>query len=1280
MDKVALRNFAVNAKEKLEKEVRRKLELIGITKNKIEEGIVSENDYLKIGNVELNKREIKQREILVKTLKEKVKEGNFQDALNELIEEIAYTWFNRIIAIRFMEVNDYLNDRIRILSSERENDREPQIIREVFNTDLELSDDEKNYVYNLKEESKTEELFRFLFIKKCNKLNEILPELFEEAEDYSELLLPISINDEEGILRKLVDEVGEENFKIKNKNNENKNYGIGLAGLYNIGISNNIGISSDEKETESQVEVIGWLYQYYNEKKKNEIVGMNKGTIAKEDIPIATQIFTTDWVVKYMVQNSLGKYWIERNPDSKLKDKLEYFVTPKNEEIAYIDEKISPEEIKFLEPCMGSGHILVYAFDILMEIYREAGYSDREAVKNIIEKNIYGLDIDKRAYQLTYFAVMMKGREYDRRFFTRGISPNVTYTEESYLLFDNESKKILKKSKKINIDELRTNFYFDGITIDDKQNQVGEYLIRIFEDAGETGSLIKVENFDYGSFDRYLDECRDRYTGSLMEKIWKGNVYPIMKQIVKTAKILKNKYHIVCTNPPYLNKYNPKLKKFVEGNYKDYKGDLFSVFMVRVFDFLVEDGYSGWMTPMVWMFIKTYEELRKYIILNKSIVTLIQMEYSAFEEAVVPICSFVLKNGKEKEKGLYFKLSDFKGGMEVQNQKVLEALENKNCGYFYEANEKNFEKIPGMPIGYWASENLLEDFEKGIKMSELVEPRQGLATTDNGRFLRQWYEVEEKKINYNTKSINHTENNKFKWYPCNKGGVRRQWFGNYDYVVNWENNGSEIKKNILYKYPYLKTPDFVAKNTNYYFKEAITWSKVTSGGFSIRFREEGSIHETAGMSAFSGDNKRLKYILGIISTKLSNYIFDIFNPTVNLNTGDFGLFPVIENEQIKPKVISIVDDCIKISKYDWNTFETAWDFKVSPLVNIERYVEEFDNVKIGENGNVENKKIDKTQITLIEEAYSQYKEFTNNQFLKLKENEEELNRIFIDIYGLQDELPSDVSDKDITIAKIFDTDDEINDEIKGNSYVLIKADVVKQFISYAVGCMFGRYSLDEEGLAFAGGEFDKNKYSKFIPDEDNCIPITDSEYFSDDIVTRFVEFVKTIYGEETLEENLKFIAQALSNKNDAPKDIIREYFLKNFYEDHLKRYKKRPIYWLYDAGKKNGFKALIYMHRYNEQTTAKVRIGYLHELQKHYERRASFLKDEIESNNNRKKAEKELKKIKSQLDECKQFDEKMNHLSSEYISIDLDDGVKVNYEKVQTGRDGKKYEILGKVK
>lgn len=1108
MDKVALRNFAVNAKEKLEKEVRRKLELIGITKNKIEEGIVSENDYLKIGNVELNKREIKQREILVKTLKEKVKEGNFQDALNELIEEIAYTWFNRIIAIRFMEVNDYLNDRIRILSSERENDREPQIIREVFNTDLEFSDNEKNYVYNLKEESKTEELFRFLFIKKCNKLNEILPELFEEAEDYSELLLPISINDEEGILRKLVDGVPKESFDIKK---------------------------------EGQIEVIGWLYQYYNEEKKKEVDKKTKKgkKVEQDDIPAKTQLFTPKWIVKYMVENSLGNLWLEGHPNENLEEKWKFLVK---------------------------------------------GEKQEEEIEKKLEK-----------------------------------------LNENY--------------KEMKLEEIKNKFYY----------------------------------------------------------------------VIKTSEILSKKYEVVATNPPYMKSsiMDSKLSKYTKKNYPNSKMDMFAVFIERCNNLTKKNCYTSMITMQSWMFLSSFETLRKNILEKTTIKSLLQLGYGVIGIAFGTSAFSLKKSFPDEKEGYYFRMFDkiaqniqtddcatlFRISKNTTNFKykfdeyssentIFEDIKSNEKGNLikFQVNQKNFEKIPRMPIGYWVSENLLKDFEKGIKISELVEPRQGLATTDNGRFLRQWYEVEEKKISYNTKSINHTENNKFKWYPCNKGGVRRQWFGNYDYVVNWENNGSEIKKNILYKYPYLKTPDFVAKNTNYYFKEAITWTKVTSRGFSIRFREEGSIHETAGMSTFSDDNKRLKYILGIISTKLSNYIFDIFNPTVNLNTGDFGLFPVIENEQIKPKVISIVDDCIKISKYDWNTFETAWDFKVSPLVNFERYVEEFENVKIGENGNVENKKIEKTQITLIEEAYSQYKEFTNNQFLKLKKNEEELNRIFIEIYGLQDELTSDVSEKDITIAKIFDTDDEINNEIKGNSYVLTKADVVKQFISYAVGCMFGRYSLDEKGLAFAGGEFDKNKYSKFIPDEDNCIPITDSEYFSDDIVTRFVEFVKTVYGEETLEENLKFIAQSLSNKNDAPKDIIREYFLKSFYEDHWKRYKERPIYWLYDAGEKNGFKALIYIHRYNEQTTAKVRIGYLHELQKHYERRASFLKDEIESNNNRKKAEKELKKIKSQLDECKHFDEKMNHLASEYISIDLDDGVKVNYEKVQTGRDGKKYEILGKVK
>ncbi len=1260
MDKVALRNFAVNAKEKMEDDIKRKLELMGITEKGIGEETVKEDDYLKINGQEFNEKEVKQREKIIEVLKTRGKNEDFKKYFNEFVEEIAYTWFNRIIAIRFMEVNDYIPDGIRILSSERENDREPQIIREVFNTDLEFSDDEKNYVYNLKEESKTEELFRFLFIKKCNKLNEILPELFEEAEDYSELLLPISINDEEGILRKLVDEVSEDSFNVKK---------------------------------EGQIEVIGWLYQYYNEEKKKEVDQKTKKgkKVEQDDIPAKTQLFTPKWIVKYMVENSLGNLWLEGHPNENLEEKWKFLVKreKQEEEIEKELEKLNEnykemklEEIKIIDPCMGSGHILVYAFDVLMDIYSNLGYSNRDAVQSILENNIYGLDIDKRAYQLAYFALMMKAREYYKRIFSKKLELNICYTRES----NDINKEII-------------DFISNG------NNRIKEELDLIYNsflDAREYGSLIEAPKIDYDEIKNRLSEIENTDFYNLFDESKKVEIKNKFYYVIKTSEILSKKYEVVTTNPPYMGSsmMDSKLSKYTKKNYPDSKSDMFAIFIERCDDLTKKNCYTSMITMQSWMFLSSFEALRKNILEKTTIKSLLQLGYGVIGIAFGTSAFSLKKSFPDEKEGYYFRMFDkiaqniqtddcatlfrisknttnfrYKFDEYSSENTIFEDIKSNEKGNLikFQISQKNFEKIPGMPIGYWASESLLKDFEKGIKTSELIEPRQGLATADNDRFLRQWYEVEEEKISYNAKSIEETESNGYKWYPYNKGGERRQWYGNYDYVVNWGNNGNEIR-NFKDSNGKLRS---VVRNPIYYFKEAITWSLITSGGFSIRYRESGSIHDVTGMEAFSEDSLRLKFILGLMSTKISNYIFNILNSTMALQVGDFNNFPVIENERIKPKVLSIVDDCIKISKYDWNTFETAWDFKVSPLVNFERYIE---NYNIEDEENSENKKVLSTSIKTIEEAYGQYKGFTNNQFLKLKENEEELNRIFIDIYGLQDELTSDVSDKDITIAKIFDTDDEINDEIKGNSYVLTKENVVKQFISYAVGCMFGRYSLDEEGLVFAGGEFDKNKYSKFIPDEDNCIPITDSEYFSDDIVTRFVEFVKTVYGEETLEENLKFISQALSNKNDAPKDIIREYFLKSFYDDHLKRYKKRPIYWLYDAGKKNGFKALIYMHRYNEQTTAKVRIGYLHELQKYYERRASFLKDEIESNNNRKKAEQELKKIKSQLDECKQFDEKMNHLSSEYISIDLDDGVKVNYEKVQTGRDGKKYEILGKVK
>ena len=1251
MDKVALRNFAVNAKEKMEKEIRRKLELIGITENKIEEGIVSENDYLKIGNVELNKREIKQREILVKTLKEKVKEGNFQDALNELIEEIAYTWFNRIIAIRFMEVNDYLNDRIRILSSERENDREPQIIREVFNTDLEFSDDEKNYVYNLKEESKTEELFRFLFIKKCNKLNEILPELFEEAEDYSELLLPISINDEEGILRKLVDGVPKESFDIKK---------------------------------EGQIEVIGWLYQYYNEEKKKEVDQKTKKgkKVEQDDIPAKTQLFTPKWIVKYMVENSLGNLWLEGHPNENLEEKWKFLVKreKQEEEIESKLEKLNEnykeiklEKIKIIDPCMGSGHILVYAFDVLMDIYSNLGYSNRDAVQSILENNIYGLDIDKRAYQLAYFALMMKAREYYKRIFSKKLELNICYTRES----NDINKEII-------------DFISNG---NSKIKEELDLIYNSFLDAREYGSLIEAPKIDYNEIKNRLSEIENTDFYNLFDESKKVEIKNKFYYVIKTSEILSKKYEVVATNPPYMGSsmMNTKLSKYTKKNYPNSKMDMFAVFIEKCNSLTDRNGFCSMITMPSWLFLSSFENLRKYIINNLNIESLLHMGRGIFGIDFGSV-AFTLKKeiNLTNTKGNYYRLHkrnfqhiyyndikkiflnskentsykynfdlyrDNQGVNEISNLSMEEGEQIK-----FQINQKNFEKIPGMPIGYWVSDNVRNVFVKAKGLAHYAETRLGMATADNEKFLRIWHEANILDIGFNIENREKALESKKKWFPYSKGGEFRKWYGNFENIVNWKNDGFEIL-NFKDSNGKIRSHNY---NLEFIFNEGLTWSALSSSLFSIRKLPIGFLFDNSGSSLFQKEKASLNYLLFILNNKVISEFLKLINSTLNYQPGNLNKIPIIYKHSYNNEINLLVQQNIDISKKEWDSRETSWDFEKLSLIEGKDLKSTFEN----------------------------YCSHWRDNFVQLHKNEEELNRLFIEIYELQDEMDEKIEFKDITILKeeaiIIQIDNNISKEFltesekylydRGVSLEFNKSVLIKQFISYAVGCMFGRYSLDEEGLVFAGGEFDKNKYSKFIPDEDNCIPITDSEYFSDDIVTRFVEFVKTVYGEETLEENLKFIAQALSNKNDAPKDIIREYFLKSFYDDHLKRYKKRPIYWLYDAGKKKGFKALIYMHRYNEQTTAKVRIGYLHELQKHYERRASFLKDEIESNNNRKKAEQELKKIKSQLDECKQFDEKMNHLSSEYISIDLDDGVKVNYEKVQTGRDEKKYEILGKVK
>jgi len=1179
MNKTAIKNFAVWARRKLISEITYKAGLIGITDKGISVPLSMSTDNIQFFDIgtgkptEISNYEIKQREALVKRIKDKESTSDYKIAFQFVIEEVAYTWFNRLIAIRFMEVNDYLPSRIRVLSSETPGKSEPDMVTTPFDTDMAFSAYEKDRVMQLKHENELDELFRMLFIKQCNKLNEVLPELFEKTADYTELLLTISFTDSDGLVSHLVNDISEEDFK-------------------------------------EAVEIIGWMYQYYNEERKNEVININKGSIKKEEIPAATQLFTTDWVVRYMVDNSLGRYWLERNPQSKLREKLEYFVTPKDGQIQLVNERVAPEELTFFDPCMGSGHILVYAFDVLMEIYRECGYVDRDAAQAIIENNIFGLDIDNRAHQLAYFAVMMKARSYDRRFLTRAMAPNV--------LAINETNNISK-------------FACDGITNDKEQNKIGEYLIEVYKHAKEIGSLISVDKHDYESFIEYLGICSLSGQLTLESDYWLRVVMPEMKRLAKQASIMSEKYAVVCTNPPYMNKFEGQLKKFVVDKYKPYSGDLFSVFMYKNFEYCRSNGYSAFMTPFVWMFIKTYEKLRQFIIQNKSVTTLVQMEYSAFEEATVPICSFIMKNGKEKMKGMYFKLSDFKGGMEIQRRKVIEALLNKECSYFYEVSDDNFSVIPGMPIAYWASSHVVRNFTNNQRVENVCETRIGMATANNDLFMRLWFEVDINKLSFSENSRDSAQKSMKKWFPYCKGGEFRKWAGNMEYVVNWENDGYEIRNFKDEKTGRVRSHNY---NLDYIFKPGLTFTAISSSKFACR-KMTNALFGSGGSGICNVSESKINVLLAFLNSNVAEYMLNILSATMNFEVNIVGALPFITFDDSE-EIDNLSQSCVKLSDANWNSYETAWYFVKHPFI----------------------------EGSTLRNANNNWKNLCDMRLNQLKKNEEELNRSFIELYGLTDEIKPEINENDITISK-------------GD----LQRDI-KSFISYGVGCMFGRYSLDLDGIAYAGGTWDDSMFKKYIPDKDNCIIITDEEYYADDIVGRFVEFVKSVYSLETLEENLDFIANALENKGDNSREVIRNYFVKDFFKDHVKIYQKRPIYWLYDSGKQNGFKALVYMHRYTADTTGIVRVDYLHKMQKIYMSEIDRMKEMTENSNNAREvaqAEKRREKLIKQLKETKEYDEKIAHIALSRIAIDLDDGVKVNYEKVQTGHDGKKLEILAKI-
>lgn len=1163
MNKNAIKKFATEARRELISRVSQKASKYGIISGDkpVDPSADSYEGYV------FSPTEKNQRIALIKKVEDK--------GYEQVIEEVAYTWFNRFVALRFMEVNGYLPTRVRVFTNSN-NEFKPQILTEAMQMNNLKGLDVKK-VYEFKEANDDEGLYKYLLITQCNALNDVLPDMFQNIKDYTELLFPDDLlQGKSSVIRQMIELIPEEDWK-------------------------------------DAVQIIGWLYQYYNSEKKDEVFAKrNSAKISKENIPAATQLFTPDWIVRYMVENSLGRLWLEGHPNDELKSQWKYYLEDAKQsenvqaQLDNIREKhkdLTPEDLLCIDPCSGSGHVLTYMFDVLVQIYETYGYTTREAVSSIVKNNLYGLDIDKRAAQLAYFSIMMKACQYDRRFLKRGIKPHIYAITESNHKIDDE---IIDK-------------FSNG---DSKLKEAITTIKDELYDAKEYGSILTITPQDWDMLYARLEEVKNEAT-------MYGEAIENLRPLIQVAQVLSQKYDVVVTNPPYMGSanMNAKLTKLVKKKYPDSKRDLFAVFIERCNQMVKKDSYYAMITQHSWMFLSSFEKLRNKL-LEYNIINMAHLGARAFEEIggeVVQTTTFTVRKSDIKDyNGKYCRLIDATS----QEEKEKMFLNGKNC---YVTDQNNFSKIPGNPIAYWVSDKLISTFVNSKKLGDIAQPKQGLATGDNNKFLRQWFEVLHSKIKLDVTTRSETLNGKFKWYPYNKGGEFRKWYGNNDYVVNWENDGREIRNFKNDKGKLRSRP----QNMEFYFKKSVSWSKISAGKIAFRLKDNGFIFDVAGTSFFA-DEDLMYYMAGFCNSNVGLEVAKTLSPTMNYEVGHIASFPIITDKDYVSKVTDIVLKAKDLSKQDWDAYETSWDFKHHPLIR---------------------------KVSTISEAYGQWKAENNERFDQLKANEEELNRIFIDIYGLQDELTPEVADKDVTVHKIFDTKDDVPETMKGSKYIRTKYDEVTSFISYAVGCMFGRYSLDVDGLAYAGGNWDDSKYTTFEADKDSIIPISDDEYFDDDIVNRFVNFVEVVYGEDTLQENLKFIANALGGKGH-PKEVIRNYFLNKFYKEHCKTYQKRPIYWLFDSGKKNGFKCLVYMHRYQPDTIARIRTDYVHEQQARYYTIIEDLEARIKAadTGEKIKLKNQLKVIKNQDEEIKTYEEKIHHLADQMISINLDDGVKNNYE------------------
>lgn len=1184
MDKSAIKNFSIEARKILMRSAETEAGFYGVTRKGCKNPIQKGNDfevYETLAGTEnrIYGADIKKRANLV----EAVETLGF----DQVIEETAYTWFNRIIAIRFMEVNGYLPTRVRVLSSETGSNT-PDIVTQSLDVDLNMIPEELEKVQKAKDENRYDDAFRMLFVKQCNELNAILPGLFEKTDDYMELLLKLSYTSD-GVVRMLVDTVGEDNFNV---------------------------------ETEGQVEIIGWMYQYYNTELKDDTFAKLKKNvkITKERIPAATQLFTPDWIVRYMVENSVGRVWIEhlRAMDSSIDEKAKAeefgwkYYLPEAEQETEVQENLveirknylclEPKDITCIDPCMGSGHILVYMFDVLMDIYRSEGFSERDAAFSILENNIRGLDIDRRAYQLSYFALMMKARCYNRLFF-RGFQ-----NETGDRIIIEPVVLAIEESNEINRNHLK---YFGNELGEEKQRKVMtsiNLLLDTFIDAREFGSILRLNNLDWELLKEYIEV--DYTDGQLsFDTLGIDSTKQKLKKIITQGEILAKRYWAVITNPPYMSNkgMNDKLIRYVQKNYDEEKMDLFAVMMTRCCLFTRKDSYYAMITQHSWMFLSIYEKLRNKL-QEQNLINMLHLGTRTFEELsgeVVQSTSFVFGNFSNYEyKSKYIRLVD-EDSSEKKERSLLE-VNNKE----YVISRRIYKSIATVPEIYWFSDKMYKIFQFDVLQNHTISDGQNV-TGDNNRFVRMHWEVDRKKIS-----------SEGKWKLYAKGGSYRKWYGNLWEVVDWseeairfyhQNSSSRIIPEYLWNKP------------------GITWSLITTNKPSFRLLPEGCTFDKGGSSIFLKDEKQLWYVLGLLNSKLFLHIVNALNPTLNIQVKDIRALPIkIENEEY---VTGIVKQLVDLENKEWDSYEVSYDYDLDPIV------------KLSKNKESQIKDLIKERIQQLENMQKKACYFETQL-------NDEINRI----YEVSDEISSYISEEELSIN------------------VLSEKDIIINLISYAVGCMFGRYTLREEG-------------NKFKVDEDNVIPLCEEEFFEDDIVIRFENFIKVAFGNKYFDENITYIAELLGNKGDSKRRILRRYFMDDFYKDHCSIFStnssgKRPLYWLFDSGKQNGFKCLIYIHRYTKDTLNLIRSNYLHKTEDAVENALKNIEYIIQTSSSaveKAKATKDRDKYVKQINEMRIYYQALSHLAIQKIEIDLDDGVKNNYQLfqgIEVIADGGKKQIV----